>query len=111
MSVVREITTSSRLIEEGSTPDGLFVVESGSITVCTQQADRKSMTLANLEAGSLVGEMSWLEGRPAVASIDAAAGSRLLQIPIAALVKAQWQSYLRVYICLPQEQSFTTVYR
>jgi len=85
MSVVREITTSSRLIEEGSTPDGLFVVESGSITVCTHQADRKSMTLATLEAGSLVGEMSWLEGRPAVASIDAAAGSRLLQIPIAAL--------------------------
>ncbi|HGY5556797.1 MAG TPA: cyclic nucleotide-binding domain-containing protein [Prochlorococcus sp.] len=85
VSVVRNITSPCRLIEEGSMPDGLFVVESGSITVCTKQVDGGKMQLASLDAGSLLGEMSWLEGRPAVASIDAVAGSRLLQIPMAAL--------------------------
>ena len=85
VSVVREITTACRLIEEGSTPDCLFVVESGPVTVCTKQADGGSLSLASLKAGNLVGEMSWLEERPAVASIDAGPGSRLLQIPREAL--------------------------
>ena len=85
VSVVREITTACRLIEEGSTPEGLFVVESGPVTVCTKQADGGSLSLASLKAGNLVGEMSWLEERPAVASIDAGPGSRLLQIPREAL--------------------------
>ncbi|HGY5553945.1 MAG TPA: hypothetical protein ACN46U_09520, partial [Prochlorococcus sp.] len=48
VSVVRNITSPCRLIEEGSMPDGLFVVESGSITVCTKQVDGGKMQLASL---------------------------------------------------------------
>ena len=76
-----EPTADTRLIDEGQHAKGLFIVEQGSLRVRTSQSTGASLELAELGPGSLVGEMSWLEDRPAVADVVAMGGSRIVHIP------------------------------
>jgi bacteriocin-type transport-associated protein len=73
------------IVKEGDLADGLFIVKSGQLVIDTTADDGSSVILAEQGAGSLVGEMSWLENRPAVARVLAKAGSKLLQLKPAAL--------------------------
>ena len=82
------------IVKEGELADGLFIVESGRLIIETTAADGSIVTLAEQGAGSLVGEMSWLEDRPAVARVLAKAGSNLLQIKPSALADLQRDGYL-----------------
>jgi len=68
------------IVQEGSRENGLYIVESGRLRIAASAADATSVPLAEQGEGSLVGEMSWLENRPAVASVLAEAGSRLLHL-------------------------------
>ena len=76
-----EPAADTRLIDEGQRAKGLFIVEQGSLRVRTSQSTGASLELAELGPGSLVGEMSWLEDRPAVADVVAMEGSRIVHIP------------------------------
>lgn len=73
------------IVREGSRDDGLYIVESGRLRIATTAADGASVELGEQGVGSMVGEMSWLENRPAVASVLATAGSRLLHLNPSAL--------------------------
>lgn len=68
------------IVHEGERDGAVFIVESGLLRITTQALDGGSVLLGEGGAGSIVGEMSWLEARPAVASVWAAAGSHLLRL-------------------------------
>ena len=75
------------LLREGISSDHLFIVMNGALGVTTQTAQDAKEQLSTLGQGSLVGEMSWLEKRPPVASVEVHAPSTLLSIPHANLEK------------------------
>lgn len=73
------------LIEEGQDGAELLLLIEGRGVVSTLQEDGKSVVLAQLEAGQILGDMSFLEGRPSVASVIGQPGSRWIRIPFQAL--------------------------
>jgi bacteriocin-type transport-associated protein len=73
------------IVREGARNEGLYIVESGRLRIATTTADGASVALGEQGAGSMVGDMSWLENRPAVANVLADAGSQLLHLSPTAL--------------------------
>jgi len=73
------------IVREGELGGAVFVVERGQLRIATKAVDGGSVPLGEGGVGSIVGEMSWLEARPAVASVWAAAGSHLLRLSHASL--------------------------
>lgn len=59
------LETGDRLINKGEFVDSLYIVLSGQLAVCTNNNE----TVAKLEAGEIVGEMSFLESRPPSVSV------------------------------------------
>lgn len=74
-----------QLIQEGDNAEALLFLLDGCCVVNTTDANQRQVTLNNLKAGALIGEMSWLEQRPAVANIVTQAPSRVLEVPFAAI--------------------------
>lgn len=73
------------IVREGELGGAVFVVERGQLRLATKAVAGGSVPLGESGVGSIVGEMSWLEDRPAVASVWAAAGSHLLRLSHASL--------------------------
>lgn len=73
------------LLREGIASDQLFIVIDGELGVVTQSARKSSEELSTLTQGALAGEMSWLEKRPPVATVEVHSRSTLLSIPRAKL--------------------------
>jgi len=80
-SDTRQFDSPTVLIREGEAATAINIVITGLVTVETQQISGERVELAHGERGAMFGEMSWLEGRPAVASVRAEAGSSVLQVP------------------------------
>ncbi|AII48208.1 hypothetical protein KR52_03425 [Synechococcus sp. KORDI-52] len=78
----RTLAGGSTLIREGKASECLFVLLNGSLTVTTTNRQELQDQLATLSPGSLVGEMSWLEQRPAVATVTAPEDSTVLELPV-----------------------------
>ncbi len=77
----RQQATSGELVFSAGAPsDALFVILSGWVKLEDASTNRKS-TLANLGAGSLLGEVDALLGRPYTTSARAAATTQLLVLP------------------------------
>jgi CRP-like cAMP-binding protein len=62
---LRELAVDQVVIREGATPDGLFIVLVGKLEV--MQGD--DLLLGTLTAGDVFGEMSLLDGSPAMATV------------------------------------------
>ena len=88
----RDASAAEVLIQEGSTEARLWLIEVGAAQVITTGSDGAQIPLAELGAGSLVGEMSVLEGRPAVASVIAGSLCRVISIDAPALEAAMAHS-------------------
>ncbi|MBI5653922.1 MAG: cyclic nucleotide-binding domain-containing protein [Chloroflexi bacterium] len=73
----RQVATGELIFAEGHPSDTMFVVNSGLVKL---ESGYKTVTLANLGAGSLVGEVDCLLNRPYSASAHAAATSQLLAL-------------------------------
>ncbi len=69
----------SVLIREGQSPDSLFFVLDGNLAVTT--AASRDRVLALLGPGEIVGEMSYVDARPANATVSASEPARVLRIP------------------------------
>lgn len=85
----KKITHPSELIREGEIHQKLFLLLDGQLRVSSSNAKDRSDVLADLMPGSMVGEMSWLEQRPAVASINAEPGALVLEVPCQRLDRLQ----------------------
>ena len=97
---VREHEQGVVLIEEGLVSDRVIIVLAGDVDINTTDHQGNSQRLAVLSAGAMVGEMSWLEKRPAVADVVAATPCKILDLNVAVLdelsqrqptVAAEWQ--------------------
>ena len=76
----RTLSTPTQLIREGDPIKALVLLLNGEMSVSTSSDSNALEPLATLGPGSLVGEMSWLEKRPTVASVSASAGSSVLEV-------------------------------
>ena len=98
---IREVKSNgSKLIEEGLISEHVLVLLKGQIAVNTTDQNGASQRLAVLNQGAIVGEMSWLEQRPAVADVIAETESEVLFLSVDLLDKlrndepelaAEWQ--------------------
>ncbi|MEZ0370948.1 MAG: cyclic nucleotide-binding domain-containing protein [Candidatus Sericytochromatia bacterium] len=75
----REVPAKHLLIEEGKQPDSLYIVLKGLIGISV--ASMEGNYLARLGPGEFLGEMSFLDGKPASASVSTIENSLLLEIP------------------------------
>lgn len=73
-----ELESGDRLINKGAFIDSLYIVLSGQLAVCTNSNHNES--IAKLEAGEIVGEMSFLESRPPSVSVIVTEPSIVYQI-------------------------------
>lgn len=89
-----------RLIEEGVTSQNVIVLLEGQVAVNTTDQNGNSQRLAALGRGAIVGEMSWLEQRPAVADVITETNCRILFLSVELLetmrskeprLAAEWQ--------------------
>ncbi|MEG4500420.1 cyclic nucleotide-binding domain-containing protein [Microcoleus sp. F10-C6] len=72
------------LIHEGRQIDALYIVLKGSLTVLIEAEQTKE--LAKIASGELVGEVSFIDTRPPLATVKAIAETHLLAIPRRQLV-------------------------
>ena len=92
------------LIEEGQVSKYVVILLKGEVAVNTTDQNGVSQRLAVLNQGAIVGEMSWLEQRPAVADVVAETESEVLVLNVDLLesmrtevpaLAAEWQRLVR----------------
>ncbi len=85
LSVAREepIANGAVLVAQGSRPDSLYLVLSGLLKVVVSSPSPREV--AALGPGQIAGEMSFLENRPASATVVAVEESQVLALPIGPL--------------------------
>lgn len=71
LSEYRALDSGDLLFEEGEPSDALYVVADGEVEVRSQKAGGGSTVLAELGPGSVVGEMSLIEGGERSATVEA----------------------------------------
>lgn len=74
--------TETVLIKEGERHPSPMVLLEGRLNVTTSNQQQGQEQLSSLTAGSLVGEMSWLEKRPAVATITSSGDCTVLRLSL-----------------------------
>ena len=91
------------LIREGFLHDCVIIVLDGEISVSTTDHQGNQQFLATLGEGAIVGEMSWLERRPAVADVVTKSSSSVLELSFSLLdnisqshpaMAAEWQQLI-----------------
>ena len=75
-----EIPKDNYLINEATEISSLFIVIEGTLEVITSTRDSSNLSLGVLNVGSMIGEMSFLEGALPVASVKSTTQCRLLNI-------------------------------
>lgn len=84
----QSIAPGQVLIREGTSPDSLFLIADGEVRVLVSQP--KPREVARLGQGEILGELSFIDSRPASATAEAATKTIVLRIPRAAVqVKLQ----------------------
>jgi CRP/FNR family transcriptional regulator, cyclic AMP receptor protein len=76
----RTIKAGTAIIDQGVQVDSIFILIDGQLQVLS-----RGMEIARLQAGEIVGEISFVDSRPPSASVRAAVDSRVLAVPKAAL--------------------------
>ena len=82
------VDTPQVLITEGETTPDLFILVEGSGQVRTASMDGDTVDLAQIGPGQFVGEMSLLEERLPVATVEALPGSRWIRVNHQRLLRA-----------------------
>jgi CRP-like cAMP-binding protein len=85
-SVGHKVAAGHALVNEGDRPSGLMLLLQGRVEIFKHGPDGQRQSLANLEAPTLLGEMSLITDRPASATVMAVA-----ECEFQLLTKAQFQ--------------------
>lgn len=75
-----DVAAGETIVREGETPDALFIVDEGSLSVLRRGEDGREHLLAELGPGEFAGEMGFLDGAPRSASLRADVPTRLTRI-------------------------------
>lgn len=73
------LQTDRLLIREGQVSEALYIVVSGSFSVAIESQDHKE--LATISVGEIVGEVSFIDTRPPLASVRSLEESVVLSLP------------------------------
>lgn len=76
----RNVPTGGVLVSEGSKGGEIYFVSAGLFEVTVTTAAGRQQRISQLWPGAVVGEMSWLDGRPTSATIEALEPSEVLAI-------------------------------
>jgi CRP/FNR family cyclic AMP-dependent transcriptional regulator len=68
------------LVEAGRRNEAIWIVCEGKVSVLARQADGTRTTVAELGAGEMFGEMSWLDGQPASATTLVTEAAHVLKL-------------------------------
>jgi CRP/FNR family transcriptional regulator, cyclic AMP receptor protein len=68
------------LIKEGEISQNMYLLQSGQLVV-TKKRGKTDVQLGFIDAGELVGEMSFLDGEPRSATVRAVTDCELIEIP------------------------------
>jgi CRP-like cAMP-binding protein len=85
---LRRLSEGEEVIAQGSRGDGLFIVALGEVAVSRTSDGDSEVTLARLQAGSVVGELALISDEPRQASVIARGDADLLELKTADLVVA-----------------------
>jgi CRP/FNR family transcriptional regulator len=81
VAVPRSFPSGTRVFHEGDHSDACYIVRSGSFRVTREHPDGRAITLANLIAGDIFGELAMLDGEVRSASVEALDDGELLALP------------------------------
>src|SRR3954462_606124 len=81
VAVPRSFPANTRVFHEGDHSDACYIVRSGSFRVTREHSDGRAITLANLGAGDIFGELAMLDGEVRSASVEATGDGELLALP------------------------------
>lgn len=74
----REVADGTRLVQEGTTIDALYVLLDGMLSVTVEETGGREV--AQLRSGEIVGEISFVDPRPPGASVTAVGDATVLAI-------------------------------
>lgn len=74
-------TAGAVLLEEGERAEALYLVRRGEVVVEKQDARGRPRILARLGEGAVFGELSFLDGQPASATVRATGAARVARLP------------------------------
>ena len=100
------VQSDQTLIKEGERCENPLLLLSGYLIVTTSSQQERHEQVASLTAGSMVGEMSWLEQRPAVATITTSGACTVLQLSaekLELLSKEQPSLATQLYLVIAQK--------
>ena len=75
----RQLAKGEVLFRAGDVADSLFVIQQGSVEVVVDTYEGERLNLLELEAGDVVGEVSFLDGGPRTATVIAREDCRMLE--------------------------------
>jgi len=88
---VRQLKSGELLFKEGDPSDSMYVVKKGRLSVYKAKGSTE-VELAEIGAGSMIGEMAFFDQKPRSASIRATTESEIIELPFKAL-KAQYDTF------------------
>jgi len=79
----QSMATGTVIIEEGSLNDQIYLLVDGEVSICKEGIDAEAeFEIARLKQGNFFGELSWLDSRPASATVKVVEDCRLVAIPV-----------------------------
>ena len=78
---LKSLTPGELMIEEGEEADGVYWLSAGQVEVTRRNQDKETITLAQLHAGSIIGEMGLITKSPRVATVTAMVYTQAIVLP------------------------------
>lgn len=86
MSVQKKVAKDTYLFREGEAPDAMYIIKSGQFGI-TKTKGNSEVTLAELPAGAMVGEMAIFDRKPRSANVKALKDSEVIMLPYDSLTQ------------------------
>lgn len=86
MADSKKLAKDTYLFREGDAPDAMYIVKSGTLAV-TKTKGNAEVVLAEVQAGSMVGEMALFDKKPRSANVKATKETEVISLPYDSLNK------------------------